>query len=131
MDIGKLQENWNIADKFAQKIFFSAKKLENSMKALKYLIKIKDVFIESKNLDFINKSYSEMLKICKKKETVKENPKIVAEIYDDYAKYVYIVLKKTKNAVKYYSKAENIFKELDLKNEAQIKREKIEKINKK
>ncbi|MBA7574303.1 hypothetical protein ES708_16108 [subsurface metagenome] len=120
-----------IADKFAQKIFFSAKKLENSMKALKYLIKIKDVFIESKNLDFINKSYSEMLKICKKKETVKENPKIVAEIYDDYAKYVYIVLKKTKNAVKYYSKAENIFKELDLKNEAQIKREKIEKINKK
>lgn len=76
MGIGKLQENWRIADKFAQKIFFSAKKLEDYVKALKYFIKIKDVFIESKNLDFINKSYSEMLKICKKKEIMKENPKL-------------------------------------------------------
>ena len=131
MDIGKLQENWKIADKFAQKIFFSAKKLENSMKALKYYIKIRDVFIESKNLDFINKSYSEMLKICKKKETVKENPKIVAEIYDDYAKYLYVVLKKTKNAVKYYKKAVLLLEELNLKSEAQIIRKKIEEINKK
>ena len=131
MGIGKLQENWRIADKFAQKIFFSAKKLEDSAKSLKYLIRIKDVFIESKNLDFINKSYSEMLKICKKKEIMKENPKTVAEIYEDYAKYLYIVLKKGKNAVKYYSKAKKIFEGLDLKNEAQIVREKIEIINKK
>ncbi len=129
MGIGKLQENWRIADKFAQKIFFSAKKLEDSVKALKYLIKIKDIFIEAKNLDFINKSYSEMLKICKKKEIAKENPKTVANIYNDYAKYLYIVLKKGKSAVKYYSKAEKIFKGLDLKNEAQIVREKIEEIN--
>jgi len=131
MDIGKLQENWKIADKFAQKIFFSAKKLENSMKALKYLIKIRDVFIESKNLDFINKSYSEMLKICKKKEFIKENQINVAEVYDDYAKYLYLVLKKTKNAVKYYKKAELLLKELNLKSKAQIIREKIEKISKK
>jgi len=131
MDIGKLQENWRIADNFAQKIFFSSNKLENSTKALKYYIRIKDVFIENKNLDFINKSYSEMLKICKKKDFAKENPKKVAEVYDDYAKYLYIVLKKEKNAVKYYTKAEDIFKALDLKNEAQIIREKIKKINKK
>ena len=131
MDIGKLQENWRIAEKFAQNIFFSSKKLEESMKALKYYKIIKDVFIESKNLDFINKSYSEMLKICKKKEFVKENPKKVAEVYDNYAKYLYIVLKKEKSAVKYYTKAEDIFKSLNLDNEAQIIREKIEKINKK
>ncbi len=131
MDIGKLQENWKIADNFAQKIFFSSKKLEDSMKALKYYIKIRDVFIESKNLDFINKSYSEMLKICKKKEFVKENPIDVAEVNANYAKYLHIVLKKEKSAVKYYRKAENIFKALELNNEAQIIREKIEKINKK
>ncbi len=131
LDITKLQENWRIADKFAQKIFFSSKKLEDSMKALKYYIKIRDVFIESKNLDFINKSYSEMLKICKKKETVKENPKIVAETYDNYAKYLYIVLKKSKNAIKYYKKAELILEDLNLKSEAQIIRDKIKEINKK
>ena len=131
MDIGKLQENWKIADNFAQKILLSSKKLEDSMKALKYYIKIRDVFIESKNLDFINKSYSEMLKICKKKEFVKENPTKVAEVYDNYAKYLYIVLKKEKSAVKYYTKAEDIFKSLNLNNEAQIIREKIEEITKK
>lgn len=131
MDIGKLQENWKIADNFAQKIFFSSKKLEDSMKVLKYYIKIRDIFIESKNLDFINKTYSEMLKICKKKEFTKENPIKVAEIYDNYAKYLNIVLKKQKSAVKFYIKAENIFKTLDLNNEAQIIREKIEKINRK
>jgi deoxyhypusine synthase len=130
MDIGKLQENWKIADNFAQKIFFSSKKLEDSMKALKYFIRIKDVFIESKNLDFINKSYSEMLKICKKKEIVKENPKFIVDIFDDYAKYLYIVLKKGKSAVKYYKKAESILEDLNLKPEAQIIREKIEEINK-
>ena len=131
LDISKLHENWRIADKFAQKIFFSSKKLEDSVKALKYYIKIKDVFIESKNLDFISKSYSEMLKICKKKDIVKDNPKIVAEVFDDYAKYLYIVLKKGKSAVRYYSKAKNIFEGHGLKNEAQIIIEKIEKINKK
>jgi len=133
MEIAKLQENWRIADKFAQKIFYSSKKLEisHSLKALKYLKKIKDVFIDAKNLDFINKSYSEMLKICKKKEILKEEPKVAAEIYDDYAKYLYIVLKKTKSAVKYYKKAESILEELNLKSEAHIIREKIEEINKK
>ena len=72
-----------------------------------------------------------MLKICKKKEFLKENPKSVANIYDDYAKYLNIVLKKTKNAVKFYKKAESILEELDLKYEAQIIREKIEKISEK
>ena len=130
LDITKLQENWIIADKLARQLFFSSKKLEDSKKALKYFISIKDVFIESKNLDFINKSYSEMLKICKKKDVLKENPKIVAEIYDDYAKYVYIVLKKENSAKKYYKKAESILEGLNLKDEARIIREKIEKIEK-
>lgn len=131
MDIGKLQENWRIADKFAQKIYFSAKNLEDFVKALKYFKKIKDVFIDAKNLDFINKSYSEMLKICKKKDFLKKNQKTVADIFDDYAKYLYIVLKKEKSAIKYYSKAEKIFEGLDLKNAAQTVREKIKKINEK
>ncbi|QEE17680.1 hypothetical protein DSAG12_03517 [Promethearchaeum syntrophicum] len=131
MAIGVLQENWRIADKFAQKIYISAKKLENTVKSLLYLIKIKDVFIESKNLDFINKSYTEMIKICKKKEFLKENPKKVAEVFSDYAKYLNLVLKKQKTAINYYSKAVDIYEGLNLKKEALIITEKIEKIKKK
>ena len=65
------------------------------------------------------------------KDFLKKNQKTVADIFDDYAKYLYIVLKKEKSAIKYYSKAEKIFEGLDLKNAAQTVREKIKKINEK
>lgn len=129
MNLAKFQKNWRIADKFAQKIFISSKKIENPSKALQYLMEIKDIFIESKNLDYINKSYKRMLKICQSKEAKKDLRKTIAEVYADYAKYLNIVLKKDKTAIKYFQKAKEIYLELNMKPEEQIIKNKIQQIS--
>ncbi|UYP45093.1 hypothetical protein NEF87_001378 [Candidatus Lokiarchaeum ossiferum] len=128
MNIAELQENWRIADKYAIRMYPIAKKLEDSEKAMDYFTEIKDVFIKSKNLDMINNSYTQLLKICKKSKGFEKLKLSIAEIYSDYANYLEVVLNKKKKAKSYFRQAKDLFSEISLSEKAQEMSTRIEKL---
>lgn len=128
MNIAELQENWRIADKYAIRMYPIAKKLEDSEKAMDYFKEIKNVFIKSKNLDMINNSYAQLLKICKKSKGFEKRKLSIADVYADYANYLEIVLKKKKKAISYFNQAKKLFLEISLSEKAEEMSKRIEKL---
>jgi tetratricopeptide (TPR) repeat protein len=115
MRIAKMQENWSAADNFAIRIYEAAKRVLDVPKRIDYLNRIKNVFIESKNLDWINKTYEEMLKTLKKVDG--DVKKTKAAVYCDYGKYLHVVLKKEKKAKELVEEAVAIYNEFAMEPE--------------
>ncbi len=130
MNIASLQENWRIADQYAQNVYKYAKKIDDPTKKLNYLTKIKDIFIKSKNLDFINNSYKLMIDLGKKPSDDMEFQTEISSIYFDYGNYLEVVLKKKKKAKLYFSKASAIFSKLSLEQSAKMAEERLHNLEK-
>ena len=117
MSIARVQENIRLAEDFAENIFFVVKtKLKDIARSLEYLNLIKDIFIQSKNLDMINKTYALLLRRCKK-ATQPELRKAKADTYRNYAKYATLVLQKKRVGTKYFHRAKNLYTELSASDE--------------
>jgi tetratricopeptide (TPR) repeat protein len=112
VNIASLQQNWGAADNISQLIYGSALKVKELQKKIDYLVKIKNIFIESKNLSYIKKCYSKLIKLCNNEDSDLDKSK--ATIYSDYARFLEIVMKKKKKAAEFYDLAIELFKKLDL-----------------
>ena len=114
MRISLLQKNYAAADSFAMNILKKGKKLTGENKYIEYLIKILDVFMETKNVRLIQNTYKILLKEIEKPKGDKELKKTKAYVYQEYAKYLYGVVKKKSKSNTYKQKAIEIYKDLNL-----------------
>ena len=114
-EISKLyiyQKNKILAEKNLWRILKNTKKLEDIKKAIKYLLQIRDFFIQLDNQEGIKQTWKMLLKIATKGKEEDLVP-IRAEIYEQYGRFLvknerqnpHNALKQKKRAKKYWKKA--------------------------
>ena len=99
MAIAIEREDFTEANKKAREAIDITKRLMGIEKAILYLDKIKAVFIITKDVEWIQKTFDIMLKSVK--GTKREFSKIKASVFVEYGQYAHTVLKNDKEAKKY------------------------------
>jgi tetratricopeptide (TPR) repeat protein len=129
MDIAQRAQQIATAEKFAIRIFDNLTGLIEVDVLVDMLLKIKKIFFESKNVKYIEKTYTQLIKLSKQFKGDLEKTK--AYVFADYAKYCEQVLNKLKDAINYYNQAIELFEKLQLNQEVEEIKQHLIEIKKK
>jgi tetratricopeptide (TPR) repeat protein len=117
LEIAKRTNQLQTAEGLAIKIFHTIKHLYTVSEKVEMLLKIKQIFFETKNVTYIEKVYKELIGLSKKAKGDLEKTK--AYIFTDYARYLETILNKHKDAAKFFSEALDIFEKLGIQKEVE------------
>lgn len=109
--IALLQKNTIQAESFAWKLYKNSCKLTDANKRIKYHRLSRDLFLETKNVDGIEKNFKQLLKIVSKGKD-QDFMKTKAEIFEEYGTYLMRVEAKSAQIVKYLKKAKDLYEKL-------------------
>lgn len=127
-----LKKQTIMAEKNLWRILKNTQKLEDLQKAIKYLLQIRDIFLQLQNHEGFNQAWKKLLQIAKKGKTDDLIP-ICADIYEQYGDFLNQIARKNpedsnkqkKKAIKNWKKAEKLYIKAKMEKKAEKLRKKI------